>query len=244
MGFFITDEVLSAPAASTLETPYPLSAKAVSGHRYYHPGIGRWVSKDPVGQLGGQNENAFVENLPTLYVDIIGLKPTKDADGIHCTDDANRTCCCSAMKVVALVHVLPFSKGHLVGHTIIELPDPIPLPGSTNVTRYVGHYPAKGGWGHVHGPGEWRDNTDVANDPRTRTTVEHFDVCPETVAKITDAINKTECEGYDLFGIGSPNCRLGADKAFKDAGLSPAEGGYEPGATGPRDPGVVVKVAF
>ena len=28
--------------------------KAVSGHRYFHPGIGRWASRDPVAEEGGR----------------------------------------------------------------------------------------------------------------------------------------------------------------------------------------------
>ena len=28
------------------------TAKAVSGHRYFHPGIGRWTSRDPIGESG------------------------------------------------------------------------------------------------------------------------------------------------------------------------------------------------
>ena len=72
MGFFITDEVLSAPAASTLETPYPLSAKAVSGHRYYMSEIGRWVSRDLMAEEAGPNLYSFLQNAAVNAADYLG----------------------------------------------------------------------------------------------------------------------------------------------------------------------------
>ncbi|WP_229417965.1 RHS repeat-associated core domain-containing protein [Pseudoduganella buxea] len=41
-------------------------------YRYYHPYIGRFVSKDPIGLLGGINVHAYVPN-PTELVDPLGL---------------------------------------------------------------------------------------------------------------------------------------------------------------------------
>ena len=59
----------------------------VAGSRYYSPGMGRWVSRDPVGEVGGWNLQAFCANSPTLHVDAIGLEILRvisDATGNPC----------------------------------------------------------------------------------------------------------------------------------------------------------------
>ncbi|MFO1451087.1 MAG: RHS repeat-associated core domain-containing protein [Opitutaceae bacterium] len=43
------------------------------GARYYHPGMRRFVSPDPIGLAGGMNSYAFVENNPISFVDPSGL---------------------------------------------------------------------------------------------------------------------------------------------------------------------------
>ncbi|MGV3773432.1 MAG: RHS repeat-associated core domain-containing protein [Verrucomicrobiales bacterium] len=46
---------------------------AISGHRYYNPSTGRWLSKDPIEERGGLNLYGFVENNPLSRVDRLGL---------------------------------------------------------------------------------------------------------------------------------------------------------------------------
>ncbi len=43
------------------------------GHRYYHPGLGRWLSRDPLGEPGGLNPYGFVANDPVQHFDLLGL---------------------------------------------------------------------------------------------------------------------------------------------------------------------------
>lgn len=43
------------------------------GYRFYHPALGRWASRDPIGERGGLNLYGFVGNLPTAKIDYIGL---------------------------------------------------------------------------------------------------------------------------------------------------------------------------
>ena len=43
------------------------------GYRYYAPSTGRWLSKDPKGEIGGISLYAFVINNPMLRVDRLGL---------------------------------------------------------------------------------------------------------------------------------------------------------------------------
>jgi RHS repeat-associated protein len=43
------------------------------GHRYYTATTGRWLSKDPTGEVGGQNLYGFVRNNPIWRYDRLGL---------------------------------------------------------------------------------------------------------------------------------------------------------------------------
>ncbi len=42
------------------------------GYRYYSTRLGRWISRDPIGERGGLNVYAFVENIPTQVIDPLG----------------------------------------------------------------------------------------------------------------------------------------------------------------------------
>ena len=42
-------------------------------HRYYHPGVGRWPSRDPIGEDGGLNLYGYVRNSPVNWTDPLGL---------------------------------------------------------------------------------------------------------------------------------------------------------------------------
>jgi RHS repeat-associated protein len=43
------------------------------GYRYYQPGTGRWISRDPINERGGLNLYGFVANSPVQTYDILGL---------------------------------------------------------------------------------------------------------------------------------------------------------------------------
>ena len=43
--------------------------------RFYHPGLQRFISEDPLGFGGGLNAYAYAGNAPTLFGDPLGLKP-------------------------------------------------------------------------------------------------------------------------------------------------------------------------
>jgi RHS repeat-associated protein len=44
------------------------------GYRGYDPGIGRWLSEDPLGLVDGTNLYAYVRNVPTRLTDADGLQ--------------------------------------------------------------------------------------------------------------------------------------------------------------------------
>jgi RHS repeat-associated protein len=43
------------------------------GFRFYSPGLGRWINRDPLAESGGLNLYGFVANSPTNFVDTNGL---------------------------------------------------------------------------------------------------------------------------------------------------------------------------
>ena len=45
-----------------------------SAAAYYSPRQGRWLSRDPIGVLGGPNSFAYVANAPNVRVDPLGLR--------------------------------------------------------------------------------------------------------------------------------------------------------------------------
>ncbi len=63
--------------------PYRFSTKPLDsesglyyyGYRYYDPLTGRWPSRDPIGERGGLNPYAFVNNCSPCNVDYLGQKP-------------------------------------------------------------------------------------------------------------------------------------------------------------------------
>jgi len=46
------------------------------GYRYYSSELGRWISRDPIGERGGLNLFGFVGNSPIVATDLLGLAPS------------------------------------------------------------------------------------------------------------------------------------------------------------------------
>gem|GEM_PF-3015986 len=53
------------------------------GHRYYDPGAGRFINRDPVGQLGGLNLYCYVGNQPVNFFDSAGYWPDAPYRPVH-----------------------------------------------------------------------------------------------------------------------------------------------------------------
>lgn len=45
----------------------------ISGYRYYSPRLGRWINRDPSGEMGGKNILQFSDNSPINSTDFLGL---------------------------------------------------------------------------------------------------------------------------------------------------------------------------
>jgi len=63
------------------ENPYRFSTKRTVDsidiilyeYRAYSPSLGRWLSRDPIGEKGGKNLYVFLGNCPAMRIDILGL---------------------------------------------------------------------------------------------------------------------------------------------------------------------------
>ena len=75
-------EPLTTPTGVGLELPFRFSTKYQDaetgllyyGYRYYDPITGRWLSRDPIGELKEPNLFAYVVNNPLNFVDPFGLE--------------------------------------------------------------------------------------------------------------------------------------------------------------------------
>ena len=67
------------------------------GYRFYDGGLQRWINRDPIGEMGGENLFTFVEQSPISVVDSMGLDvwvegPSGDEPAGHqsiCVGDPN-----------------------------------------------------------------------------------------------------------------------------------------------------------
>jgi len=74
-------ELWRASGADAERNPFRFSTKYFDaeskfyyyGYRYYSPDLGRFISRDPIGESGGLNLYAFVNNNPGNYYDYLGM---------------------------------------------------------------------------------------------------------------------------------------------------------------------------
>jgi RHS repeat-associated protein len=64
-------------------------------NRYYHPPLGRWLSRDPIGYADGMSLYEYVRSAPLRFADPSGLKPA-DCCGVEYDDEKQ---CCVDEKV-------------------------------------------------------------------------------------------------------------------------------------------------
>ena len=70
-GGYTDQETVSFPGSGMVPVKrYPL---VMMGHRYYDPGAGRFLNRDPVGMEGGVNIYAYCQNNPINFYDPLGL---------------------------------------------------------------------------------------------------------------------------------------------------------------------------
>jgi RHS repeat-associated protein len=71
------------------------------GYRFYHPNLGRWISRDPIGETGGLNLFEFVGNDGFNGQDLLGMWITQVHHEIsgELGNDINITCKCCSIAV-------------------------------------------------------------------------------------------------------------------------------------------------
>jgi RHS repeat-associated protein len=79
----------------------------VAGSRYYSPGLGRWTSRDPIGERGGVNLGAFVGNNAIGRMDGLGLMTRSEvmADLALLENMVSKTKCCCPPRPIPVVQV-------------------------------------------------------------------------------------------------------------------------------------------
>ena len=73
--------LLSQSGPAFEQTPFRFSSKYYDdepglyyyGYRFYSPGLGRWINRDPIGEMGGHNNYGFVLNNPLGIYDALGM---------------------------------------------------------------------------------------------------------------------------------------------------------------------------
>ena len=66
----------------SINNPFRYSTKASDyltqlyyyGYRFYSPRLGRWITRDPIGEAGGMNLNGFVANNSINLIDFLGFE--------------------------------------------------------------------------------------------------------------------------------------------------------------------------
>ncbi len=75
MGYHLRAGAAAGPREAGCATPHVCAARAGvrSGYRYYSPGLGRWVNRDPIEEEGGLHLYGFLGNDPCHHLDILGM---------------------------------------------------------------------------------------------------------------------------------------------------------------------------
>jgi len=92
MVYFLKDQSPTLPLASP-KTHVPLLPVKERGLRFYSPEVGRWTSRDPIGERGGGDLYVYLNGAPTDLIDPIGLQA------------AGPTCCCCCAESLSIDNV-------------------------------------------------------------------------------------------------------------------------------------------
>ena len=141
--------------SGTLDQPYRFSTKQYLadvglnyyGYRFYSPAMGRWLNRDPLGEVGGVNLYGFVLNNAVNIIDIWGLDP---GDSYPTPRDA-------ATQAIKDINPISIKENREYGGTTYTKPDgsssytkPVPGGPAGVIIKFPESPPATG-WYHTHG---------------------------------------------------------------------------------------------
>ena len=125
MGYHLRAEAAAGPRAAGRATRRARTPDAGvgSGYRYYSPGLGRWVNRDPIGEWGGRNLTGLQRNDVRNSFDPFGLSQVQ-----CCTQDAVDAAARRALQIA-----LRRSDAHLIEYCGLLCCNP-----STGRVRHTG----------------------------------------------------------------------------------------------------------
>jgi RHS repeat-associated protein len=183
------------------------------GYRHYVPEVGRWTSRDPIGEQGGVNLYGMVGNGCVNWIDFLGLSCPENM-----VQDSAGRCCCREEISSVLLSVEFQGVNPAGGHTWLDTEPSDPNSGA------VGHYPNSGNKSSSSSSEDDNEGqtalgeTTRRDDKRKSTSQKRYQVCPETKKKIEESINDHRDDKYDA---GKHNCSHWACGRLEDAGIEP-----------------------
>jgi len=118
MGYFLTSEGENAPPLTVLARPKthtPGARVSNLGQRSYSPNLGRWLSRDPIGERGGMDPYGYVGNAPIGSSDRLGLVSTSNLSGPDFQGDL-----CSGVAGYTLTITWAFDPGEKTPGGVIQ----------------------------------------------------------------------------------------------------------------------------
>jgi hypothetical protein len=102
--------------------------------RYYDPEVGRFISKDPIGFLGGLNLYTYTGNNPVNWIDPMGLfgqqcSKSGSKSWVECYSNCVETLIPGLLEIIVATNIISnvaFSAGDIVFFTLGDIAIPPP----------------------------------------------------------------------------------------------------------------------
>jgi hypothetical protein len=133
-----------------------LSSAGLQALAHYHPDEGRWLNRDPIGEVGGNNLYGFVDNSPVASADFLGLTELQgrvcethlrvghylDPEIIRLLEDLKRRkerFKCGLRLGVISCYADEFNKPGVIDHPELQIPGMPPIGDTIPIWQSFGH---------------------------------------------------------------------------------------------------------